>query len=429
MSRIRMKVFISNESDATLTFTRDEIESGEYTPDWRPPASIGPGERKGFQGEGDAVLGEASTGTEGRVRYAVSGGEPGGELYVHWNSPLVESQFGNTFHVWAPTGWEVSHWGGQGHEAELEVRLRRTARRTVPGFSPRGRPFRFVNSWSGDLPVVSVGFLWNRLFESLPGPLSELGIEKVVDENWLPITHADSGLCGGMVFATMDYHAHHVLPPDVPETPTSSDDPVFQYVRDRLWDSFDVGGGGHRYLGYSSPHYPNGDEGVLQGVAGLALGRSWVSYREAWPQIQADIDAGKLSPVGLIQTDALDIGSNHQVLAYGYEKSGQVVTMLIYDPNRGRTEAALQFDVTRTDGEVRVTRLTNGVPDADQKKRIWCFFRTGGYQPKAPPGGRRMTSVREALLASTDPPASSVREAMRQSGRPNGSVVEWVRSL
>ena len=66
---------------------------------------------------------------------------------------------------------------------------------------------------------------------------------------------------------------------------------------------------------------------------------------------------------------------------------------------------------------------------ADQKKRIWCFFRTGGYQPKAPPGGLRMTSVREALLASTDPPASSVREAMRQSGRPNGSVVEWVRSL
>ena len=39
MSRIRMHVFISNESDATLTFGHDEIAHGDYTPDWAPPPS------------------------------------------------------------------------------------------------------------------------------------------------------------------------------------------------------------------------------------------------------------------------------------------------------------------------------------------------------------------------------------------------------
>ena len=237
--------------------------------------------------------------------------------------PINRSQYGNTFHIWAPPRWEVSHWGGQGHEAELETRLRRTARRSVPNFNPHGRGFVFSNSWSSDLPAISVGFLWNRLFESLPGPLGDLGISRVIDENWLPITHADAGLCGGMVYTVMDYYQHHLLPPEQSTNPSSPDDALFKYIRDRLLDSFDVTGQGHRYLGYSSPHYPNGDEGVIQNVAGLARGRSWVTYREEWPRIQADIDAGKLSPMGLIQTDNLDVGSNHQVLAYAYEKSGQ----------------------------------------------------------------------------------------------------------
>ena len=83
------------------------------------------------------------------------------------------------------------------------------------------------DSWSSDLPVVSIGYLWNKLFDSLPGPLSDLGIDRVVDENWLPITHADAGLCGGMVYAVMDYYAHHMLPPNQatsPSCPSSRDD-------------------------------------------------------------------------------------------------------------------------------------------------------------------------------------------------------------
>jgi len=423
MSRIRMYVYISNESDATLTFVRDEIVSGEYTPDWNPPPIINPGERKGFQGEGDLTI-VATTGTEGRVWYNINAPDSGGELYIHWNSPLVESQYDNTFHIWAPPGWEVTHWGGQGHHSELEIRLRRTARRSVPNFHARGRGFAFTNKWDGGLPVISLGFLWNRLFESLPGPLGELGIDRIVDETWAPITHADSGLCGGMVYAVMDYYANHILPPDQKDSPSSRNDVLFQYIRDRLWDSFDVTGQGHRFLGYSSPHYPNGDEGVIQ-VIGLTRGRSWVTYREAFPQIQADIDAGKLSPIGLIQTDELAIGDNHQVLAYAYEKSGQDVTLFIYDPNEAQNELRYEFNITETDGEVDIKRT----PANANSKHIWCFFRINGYSPKMPPNGRRITSVKEAIRASTAQNAPySVRAAIAGSNSV-GSLKTWMRSL
>lgn len=419
MSRIRMHVFISNESDATLTFGHDEIQSGDYTPDWAPARVIIPGQRIGFQGEGDLTV-VPTSGTEGHVWYNISAPDgSGGELLIHWDSPLIESQFGNTFHIFAPAQWEVTHSGGQGHDATIEIRLRRTARRSVPHFQAQGRGFAFTNHWDADLPVISLGFLWNKLFDSLPGPLGELGIGAVVEENFVPITHANAGLCGGMVYTLMDYHAAHLLPPEQAKAPNSRGDALFEFIRERLWDSFDVGGEGHRFLGYSSPHYPNGDEGVIQAV-GLARGRSWVSYREAWPEIQQDIDAGRLSPVGLVQTDSLDIGQNHQVLAYAYEKSGQDVTLYIYDPNEAKEEVALQFNITDTAGEVHVTRV-GGSRENDH--RIFCFFRINGYTPKMPPNGRRINSLR-ALLT----PPYSLRDAMAGSDT-GGSVTRWMQSL
>lgn len=248
----------------------------------------------------------------------------------------------------------------------------------------------------------------------------------MIDENWAPITHADAGLCGGMVYTVMDYHASHLVPPEQTTSPNSRNDGLFEFTRDRLWDSFDVGGEGHRFLGYSSPHYPNGDEGVIQAV-GLTRGRSWITYREAWPQIQQDIDAGKLSPLGLIQTDNLDIGSNHQVLAYAYEKSGQDVKLFIYDPNKAQCEVRYEFNVTATDGEVLINRYVEKVLEND--KHIYCFFRINGYAPKMPPSGRRITSVKEAIRASTAQNAPySVRGALVGSNS-TGSLTNWVRSL
>lgn len=423
MSRIRMKVFIRNESDVPLFFFSEETLHGSYTDGWLPPARIEPGQRLGFQGEGDLILVESTVGTEGVVKYRIGSLDSADELYIHWDSPRIKSAYANTFHIWGPPHWEVSHWGGQGNDTELEIRLRRTQRRAVPHFHPHGRAFIFLNNqWSHDLPSMTVGYLWNKLLDSLPGPLGDLGIGRV-DDNWLPFTDAGQGMCGGMVYTVMDYHANHLLPPEMTLPPSSRDDPLFTFVRDRLWDSFDVDGQGHRALGYSSPHYPNGDEGVIQNVAGLARGRSWVTYREEWPRIQDDIDAGRLSPVMLIQTDNLDIGRNHQVLVYAYERSAQDVTLYLYDPNFGQQEVSFCFNVTATDGEVRIQR-------SDGEKRIWCLFRINGYTPKLPPAGRRINSVKQAIRASTGQlPPYSVRVAMASNHEETDSVQNWMRRL
>lgn len=424
MSRIRMTVFIRNETDARLRFAGQELEHGDWTGGWFPPPLIEPGERKGFRSEGDQVLDIPTTGTQGSVRYQIVDPD-GGELYVQFNSPLIESSYGNTFHVFAPPRWEVSHWGGQGHEAELEVRLRRTARHSVPAFHPHGRGFPFVNAgWSSDLTVMSLGFIWNRLWESLPGPLSELGIQEIADDDLGPITDASQGLCGGMAFTVMDYYAQHRLPPRA-ERPNSNNNALFRYLRERLWDSFDVGGQGHRFLGYSSPLYPNGDEGVLQ-IAGLARGRSWTSYREEWPRIRDDIDAGRLAPMGLIQTDNLKIGDNHQVLAYAYEQSGQDVRLFIYDPNKGQKEVEYRFNIAATDGEVHVSRFLEGASDSD--KRIWGFFRINGYVSKVPPNGRRIADIKEGVRASSPWVVDSVRDLV-EGWSSTGSVLNWLRSV
>ncbi|NJL57780.1 hypothetical protein HC928_23610 [bacterium] len=112
----------------------------------------------------------------------------------------------------------------------------------------------------------------------------------------------------------------------------------------------------------------------------------------------------------LIRTDAMDIGVNHQVLAYAYRKSGQKVELTIYDPNK-EIPVTLSFDITSTSGEVHIN-------SSHSDHRIFCFFRTNGYTPKLPPLGRRFTSIRDALAAITDtPPPYAIRSMINNGDR------------
>jgi hypothetical protein len=62
------------------------------------------------------------------------------------------------------------------------------------------------------------------------------------------------------------------------------------------------------------------------------------TVQDEWPNIQSDLDAGILSPLGLVTVQSLnpdDLKLNHQVLAYGYEVAddGVTVTIRVYDPD------------------------------------------------------------------------------------------------
>ena len=410
MSRNYMRVVVRNDSNSSLRL-KDASTTGSWTPQWNPTAFplAPPGAGLWWQAEGESAIGVAISGVEARAWYEIvaDSGAVVGNLYIFADSPWVESQYGNTFHVHASPGFYAAYMDAEGQKvgdhAILEISFRDTRRVAIPGFLPSTHGFQFRNKWNGDLPVVTVGSLWNRLRSGIAADIaSALGIGQM-PEDWLPITHADGGLCGGMAYAAMDYFHANQLPPiartgadGLSVAPDSADDPLFQYIRARLLDSFDFTGRGARWLSYTSPIYPDDDEGVTQAL-GLMKGKSWVTYREEWPRIRNELDQGRLATIGLVQSAAFDIGANHQVLAYAYEQSGQVVKLWVYDskiPGEARrwippidSDAVyLEFDITNTaDG---ITVIRHNYPAESYDKRVYAILYMDNYSVHTPPLGR-----------------------------------------
>jgi hypothetical protein len=132
---------------------------------------------------------------------------------------------------------------------------------------------------------------------------------------------AGAGCCGGMAFGTRDYFETGTPVPDDRLTPTA-DAQIFQYVASRLIDSL-VGTIGFQYY-----------EWQTQSNAVCAQR----TLRDQWPMMKSELDAGRMVCLGLIEvhtSDFLQLGSNHQVLAYWYDTSddGVTTTISLYDPN------------------------------------------------------------------------------------------------
>ena len=228
----------------------------------------------------------------------------------------------------------------------------------VPGFSPSHSGFRFPNRF----PHV---------------PLRRIGIPGVVS---VPIGDASNGLCGGMAFAACDYFEHDSSPPDDPTPP--SEGPLFDYLVERLFDSFALPFGPARYLELMNPMLPDG-ETVWSRMGWMPHGRVWRMGREEWPKIRADIDSGHPCPLGLVRvksTDPFDLKENHQVLAYGYTLEAGRATISLYDPNRPlRDDVTITLDV-RASGTPAAPEITPPGPT------VFSFFRAA-YTTRTPPPG------------------------------------------
>lgn len=200
-----------------------------------------------------------------------------------------------------------------------------TASATVPGFLPSTSAFRFTNSFPKQ-PVLRI-------------PVPGLGA--------VPIGDASRGLCGGMIYTIRDLFEAGIAPPDS-TSPPALGSPMYRYLVRRLFDSFDIPRGVYRY--YRMMSGPDAD--VVRGVL-VQRGVSRTSVVDEWPRIRIDLDCGQLAPLGVItlrSADPLRLGINHQVLAYGYEQRGGVVTLRVYDPNTPSERAdavTLTFDVRR----------------------------------------------------------------------------------
>jgi hypothetical protein len=221
-------------------------------------------------------------------------------------------------------------------------------------FMPSRHAFRFPNDWP------SVPALW------IPTPVRRIGIG-----------NAARGLCGGMVFGALDYwHAGAEPPTRLP----APDEPLFRFIVRRLIQSWHIPTGVARY--YYWMNVPDGDAGQRA----VKLGRSRLGLRMRsmaiqWPRIRAQLDAGKPAAIGLVTVagpSPLQLGRNHQVLAYGYQLAESQVTLQVYDPNSGpNDDVYIRFD-PRAPGLGFTHSINIGLP-------VRGFFLTP-YSPATPPG-------------------------------------------
>ncbi|WP_057176780.1 hypothetical protein [Paraburkholderia caribensis] len=285
----------------------------------------------------------------------------GGFVYFHWNNPFESA---NKYHLFPSPGLQAVRHGGSGNNTRVEITVRVAAPHHAGDFKPSRHGFHFANSF-GDVPY------------SLP-PLRG----SLLDYKY---GNAKNGLCAGMVFAVRDYFEFHVPIPDTRTLPAGEEDPLFNYIVSRLFDSFTVADVS-LYLKYMHPLYPDTDEN-LASPFGLADGRASVVINTEWPIIRDDIDAGHPSPLSLVTIRSAlptDLGKNHQVLAYKYIESGTDVTLWVYDPNQPDNDnVTIAFSTLAWDRPINITHNVS-VWDEDQVRRpIYCLFRSN-YSPINP---------------------------------------------
>jgi hypothetical protein len=227
---------------------------------------------------------------------------------------------------------------------------------SIPGFLPSANGFAFTNSWPS-APAVTVST-----------PFGPIGIG-----------NAAAGLCGGMVFAALDYWHAGETPPAAQPAPGT---PLYRYIVRRLIDSWHLPAGVAEY--YQWMNLPDGDLGV--DIVGRRIvaerGVSWRTIIQQWPQIQAAIDEDVPAALGVVTVSSAnpaELGHNHQVLAYGYSIDETQVTISVYDPNSGQDDAVqISFD---TSDPAEATTFSHNL-NLDSPVR--GFFVTA-YSPGSPP--------------------------------------------
>jgi hypothetical protein len=219
---------------------------------------------------------------------------------------------------------------------------------THVGFVPSKHGFAFTNSWPSQPAVV----------RRTPFGSVTLG-------------NAARGLCGGMVFAALDYWHAGIAPP---EQRPAAGTAAYEHIVDRLVDSWHIPAGVAQY--YQWMNLPDADTGfeVLGRRVLVERGLAWRTVNVQWRQIRADLDQGTPVALGVVTVDSADprdLGLNHQVLACGYDVDGSTVTLTVYDPNRGRRDdTVVRFD-TRAPQRRIAFENTLGL-----RRPVRGFFRT-----------------------------------------------------
>lgn len=293
----------------------------------------------------------------------------------------------------------IGHLNADGFEVRLQEEKGRDGSHTTEsvGFLGIARPGRTVSEYQvrADLDAAVAGFLPSTCGFMFPNS-DQFGGGYTVP-NSVPLINeigdASNGMCGGMVYAAADYFragdspwsdAELRNPPDnspVSRDVPAEDTPLFDYLSERLFDSFlPTDANSRGALIYKRlMNVPN--------TGGARKSRNQVMNEHWHDHIKPTLDDGRLCPLGLIhinthgqpfRTGLNQIGDNHQVLAYGYKQSGDRVEIYVYDPNHPRNDEK-RIEFTHHD-DLSNWFAPNYVGDDD----LFAFFAVG-YSPKDPP--------------------------------------------
>lgn len=226
----------------------------------------------------------------------------------------------------------------------------------VPGFLPSTHGLRFKNDWP-KAAAFKVDVLGQQI----------------------PVGDASKGLCGGMVFAVRDlFRLGRPVPAD---TTAPASGPLYEYIGQRLKDSFFLPNGPLRYLDLMAA--PDGDRSwPLIGwlLKKRTRGVAWRTINDALPEVIAALQRGDLVCLGLVCTRSaspLDLGENHQVLAYRIVRDGADVRVWVYDPNRPLRDDVVLHLSTADPTRATVIDFEHGSVD------VRAFFVTP-YTPATP---------------------------------------------
>jgi len=268
-----------------------------------------------MQGDGNFVM----SGYDGYVWATATNGNPGASIHIQDDGNAV---------IYAPSGEAI--WASNSFIQRARLPL-----------NPAQHGFHFVNNF----------------------------VNKILDIPWLgQIT--TYGRCGGMAYACLDYYnAGLPVPPyrseDFPDGGVPPDGhPMADYIYVRLIDSFFVSSAVN-FVSWSA--HADHATWFFKGV------HRWTREDE-FPRVRQVLDEGRPAVLGLVRaTNIGEIGSNHQVVAYGYETSSSgYITLFIYDNNTRDQEVVLKAPPGR--GPVEAS---NASP--------WRGFFLQDYAPKPPP--------------------------------------------
>lgn len=342
MAARSISIVLHNTTDQDLTLTSSDLPHGTWTN--QPPDNIGPQADASWESESDGV----ATGTQGSVVYSIGGS--GDSVLIGWDNPFAGT---NKFSINLSSGYALYQSGWDGDNASIEYTLEASTLHATD-FRPSQHGFPFDNFWQ-------------------PAALTtiDLGVAQI------PIGDASSGLCGGMVYAALDYFAASLPIPQQRPDPQAPGTPLYDYLVKRLIDSFDLPNLPARLLTIMNPAYPD------TGSAGNPLeGRAPIIIKDAWPQIRSWIDGGFPAPICLENVKSAlptDLGLNHQTGVWGYQMDGNFVTLFTYDPNiPGDDTVSITFDASDVLNPPNIS-VSNPI-----QHPVLCFLTTS-YAKSDPP--------------------------------------------